>query len=152
MEITEQDRLLLSTLQQDSRISNQALAEKTGMSASASWRRIRALEQAGVIQQYTAVIDHRKAGINFHAIVLVSLERQNKAQVAQFIDAIMLREEIIECLAATGDSDYHLRVACRDQQAFNLFLENFLFQLPSVSKIHTHLVLKEIKVGRGITL
>ena len=152
MEITKQDQQLLSAMQQDCRMSNQALADKVGMSASACWRRVRALEQAGIIKHYTVAIDHRKTGIEFHAIVLVSLKRQNREHVSQFIDAIMLRDEITECLAATGDADYHLRVACRNQQDFNSLLDNFLFQLPSVSKIHTHLILKEIKVGVGGTL
>lgn len=149
MNITEQDKRLLTALQQNCQIANQALAEKVGMSASACWRRVRALEQAGVIQRYSAIVDHHKIGTHFHAIVLVSLTAQNREQVTKFIDAIMERQEITECLAATGDADYHLRVACRDQNAFNLFLDDFLFQLPSVSKIHTHLVLKEIKQRAG---
>lgn len=152
MKITKQDQQLLATMQQDCRMSNQALAEKVGMSASACWRRVRALEEAGIIKNYTVTIDHRKTGIEFHAIVLVSLERQNKENVSKFIEAIMVRDEITECIAATGDADYHLRVACRNQHDFNLLLDNFLFQLPSVSKIHTHLILKEIKKGLGVTL
>ncbi|ASJ76313.1 Lrp/AsnC family transcriptional regulator [Granulosicoccus antarcticus] len=147
MNISEQDRKLLAILQQDGQISNQALAEKAGMSASACWRRVRALEESGVIKRYAALVDHRKAGIEFHAIVLISLERQNRKQVTQFIEAITAKEEIIECLAATGDADFHLRVACTDQQAFNHLLDDFLFELPSVSRIHTHLILKEIKQG-----
>lgn len=152
MDISEPDRKLLALLQQDSRISNQALADKLGMSPSACWRRVRTLEEAGVIKRYVAVVDHRKIGVEFHAIVLVSLERQNRKHVTQFIEAVMAKDEIIECLAATGDTDYHLRVACRDQHTFNLFMEEFLFQLPSVSRIQTHLILKEIKQGLGMAL
>jgi len=149
MDISEQDQKLLSILQQDGQIANQALADKVGMSASACWRRVRALEQHGVIKHYAAIVDHRKTGLQFNAIVLVSLERQNRKHVTQFIDAVMAKNEIIECLAATGDTDYHLRVACRDQHAFNMFMEEFLFQLPSISRIQTHLILKEIKQGLG---
>lgn len=150
MDISEQDRKLISLLQQDSQTPNQALADAMGMSASACWRRVRALEQAGVIKQYTAVVDLRKVGIEFHAIVLVSLERQNRKHVTQFIDAVIAKKEVIECLAATGDTDYHLRVACRDQTAFNQFMDEFLFQLPSVSRIQTHLILKEIKQKQSL--
>lgn len=147
MNISEQDQKLLTSLQQNGQMSNQALAEKVGMSASACWRRVRALEESGIIKRYAAVIDHRKAGVEFHAIVLISLERQNRKHVTQFIEAITARPEIIECLAATGDADFHLRVACIDQQAFNHLLDDFLFELPSVSRIQTHLILKEIKQG-----
>lgn len=115
------------------------------MSASACWRRVQALEKAGIITGYAALIDRQKSGLNFHAIVLVSLTRQNKKHVSQFIEAILERKEIIECLASTGEADYHLRVVCSDQQAYNHFLDSFLLLLPSVSGIHTHLVLKEIK-------
>ena len=148
MKISDQDQKILAALQQDSQVSNQVLAERLGVSASACWRRVRALEQAGVIKRYAAVIDHRKAGLEFQAIVLVSLERQNRKHTTEFIDAVKAKEEIIECLAATGDADYHLRIACRDQQAFNQLLEDFLFQLSSISRIQTHLILKEIKQGQ----
>ncbi len=150
MELSEQDRKLLALLQADGQMAKQDLADQLGMSASACWRRVHALEQAGVIQRYAAVVDQRKAGLEFHAIVLVSLERQSKKHVAQFIEAIAAKDEVTECLAATGDADYHLRVACRDQRAFNLLLDEFLFQLPSVSRIHTHLILKEIKQGAAL--
>lgn len=145
MDISDQDRRLLTLLERDSSASNQSLADQLGMSASACWRRVRALEAAGVIKRYAAVVDHRKIGVEFHAIVLISLERQNRQHVDQFISAVMGKDEIVECLAATGDADYHLRVACRDQQGFNLFMDEFLFQLAGVSRIQTHLILKEIK-------
>ncbi len=145
MKITEQDQRILAALRQDSQVSNQVLAERLSVSASACWRRVRALEQAGVIRHYAAVIDQRKAGLEFHAIVMVSLERQNRKHVTQFIEAVKAKDEITECLAATGDADYHLRIACRDQHAFNQLLEDFLFQLSSISRIQTHLILKEIK-------
>ena len=145
MDVSLQDRKLLAILQQDSQISNQALADRLAMSPSACWRRVRALEDTGVIKRYVAVVDKRKLGVEFHAIIAVSLERQNREQVRLFIEAVMATDEIIECLAATGDSDYHLRVACTNQQAFNLLMEECLCQLPHVSRLHTSLILKEIK-------
>lgn len=149
MILNQTDQKLIQALQTDCRISNQALANKIGLSASACWRRVQALEKAGVITGYTARIDRHKAGLQFHAIVLVSLARQNQKHVSQFIEAVLERKEIIECLASTGEADYHLRVVCSDQQAYNHFLDNFLLLLPSVSGIHTHLVLKEIKPLRA---
>lgn len=145
MDISDQDRKLIAVLQQDAQISNQALADQLGMSASACWRRVKVLEQQGVIKRYSAIVDQRKMGLEFHAIVLVALERQNRRQVSSFIDAVMAKDEVTECLSATGDTDYHLRIACKDQQAFNTFLEEFLFELPSISRIQTNLILREIK-------
>ncbi len=145
MPLSQTDKKILQALQNDCRISNQALASQVGMSASACWRRVRALEKEGIITRYAALVDRQKAGLNFHAIVLVTLARHSKETVSQFIEAIMERQEIIECLASTGATDYQLRVVCSDQQAFNHFMDSFLLLLPSVSGVHTRLVLKEIK-------
>ncbi len=145
-----QDQAILTELQADCRISNQELAERTAMSASACWRRVRSLEAAGVIKGYTALVDADKAGITFSAIVHVSLTRHDRNHVDTFIAEISDRREVLECLATTGDADYHLRVVCRDQSAYNAFLDDFLFQLPGIANVKTNLVLKEIKLDTSI--
>lgn len=147
MELSKQDKQLLRALQNDCQQSNQMLADKVGMSTSACWRRVRALEEAGVIRRYAAIVDRPKAGLHFSAIVLVSLERQNKDHVTGFIHSITDRDEVIQCLATTGEADYYLHVSCIDQNAYNRFLDEFMFKLPGVSRIQTNLVLKEIKRG-----
>lgn len=147
MDITDKDKRLLRTLQSDCQQSNQAIAERVGMSTSACWRRIKEFEETGVIRRYAAIVDRAKAGLNFSAIVMVSLERQNSDNVTSFIDAISERDEIIQCLSTTGEPDYHMHVSCRDQHAFNAFLDDFLFKLPGIARIQTNVVLKEIKRG-----
>jgi DNA-binding Lrp family transcriptional regulator len=145
MELEEQDRRLLRELQRNGRISNQDLAEATAMSTSACWRRVRLLEEAGVIRGYAALVDPAACGLNFHAVVHVQLARHEERFVEQFAEAIARRPEVLDCFATTGEADYHLRVLCADLDAYNLFLERFLFRLPGVQSARTNLVLKEVK-------
>ncbi|EFG8200351.1 Lrp/AsnC family transcriptional regulator [Escherichia coli] len=145
--LTEQDRKLVMLLQGDARLSNQDLAEAAGMSASACWRRVRALEETGVISGYRAVVDPARAGLGFRAIVHVALVRHEADHVATFIQRIATRPEVLECYSTTGEADYHLNVVCPDKDAYNAFLEHFLFRLPGIANVRTNLVLKEIKVN-----
>lgn len=139
------DRQILDALQEDGRISNQDLAERAAMSASACWRRVRALEESGVITRYTALVDPERIGLSFHAMVHVVLSRHQAGHVANFIKAAMARPEVLDCFATTGDADYHLRVRCQDLSAYNAFLEEFLFALEGVSTVKTSLILRQLK-------
>ena len=152
MELTEQDRRILALLQADSRIANQELADRVGMSASACWRRVRLLEEEGVIAAYPAVLDAAKAGLSFGAIVHVTLMRHEAHPVSAFISRIVERPEVLDCFATTGEADYHLRVVCRDKDAYNAFLEDFLFRLPGIAHVRTNLVLKDIKLSTKLPL
>lgn len=145
MPIDTKDREILRVLQADCRISNADLAERIGISASSCWRRVRALEEAGVIRAHVAVLDARRAEFGFSAVVHVSLSRHDRNHVDTFVERIRLRPEVVECFATTGDADYHLRVVTRDADAYNDFLDEFLFGLPGLSRIRTNMVLKEIK-------
>ena len=145
MELNEQDQRLLRALQDNARIANHELAELAGMSASACWRRVRALEAAGVIRRYAAILDAPKAGRKFHAIAHVSLTRHDHSHVDTFIAEVQRRPEVLDCFAVTGEADYHLRVVCEDLDAYNRFLEGFLFRLPGIANVRTNLVLKDIK-------
>lgn len=144
--LNETDRKLIGLLQTDARISNQDLADQAAMSASACWRRVRALEEEGIIAGYAALVAPEKAGLGFSAILHISLMRHESQHVEQFINAVMRRSEIVECFATTGETDYHLRVICRDKEAYNAFLEDFLFKLPGLAHVRTNLVLKDIKL------
>lgn len=148
--LEEQDLRLIRLLQAHGRISNQDLAERAGMSASACWRRMRALEERGVIRGYGALVDPAKAGLDFHAIVHVMLTRHDHGHVDNFITEVERRPEVLDCFATTGEADYHLRVLCRDLDAYNQFLERFLFRLPGIANVRTNLVLKSIKQGSAI--
>jgi DNA-binding Lrp family transcriptional regulator len=150
MDLDEHDRRLLRLLQAQGRISNQDLAEAAGLSTSACWRRVKALEDAGVVRGYAALIDPAALGLRFHALALVRLARHEEGVVEAFVAAVARRPEVLDCFAVTGEADYHLRVLCADLDAYNHFLETFLFRVPGVRSARTNLVLKEVK--RGVVL
>lgn len=145
IEIQQGDRQILDALQQDGRISNQDLAGRAAMSASACWRRVKVLEEGGVIERYTALVNPDAVGLSFHAMVHVVLSRHQAGHVENFIQAVMTRPEVLDCFATTGDADYHLRVRCRDLSAYNAFLEEFMFALEGVSTVKTNLILRQLK-------
>jgi DNA-binding Lrp family transcriptional regulator len=145
MEIDQTDRKLLGLLQENARLSNQELAERAGLSPSACWRRVKALEETGVISGYAALVDAEKAALRFSAIVHVTLTRHEAAHLETFIARVAARPEVLECFATTGEADYHLRVVCDDKDAYNDFLDTFLFRLPGLAHVRTNLVLKVIK-------
>ncbi len=145
MRLDDRDRRLLALLQQDCRQSVAQMAENVGMSASACWRRVKAFEDAGVIQRYGAVLQSDKLGLSFKAIVHVQLTRHDRTAMNDFISGISEREEVDACYATTGQADYHLIVLCENIDAYNRFLEDFLFRLPAVRGAQTNVVLKQIK-------
>ena len=146
----EAGRRILRVLQKDSRISNHDLAAKAGLSPSACWRRVRALEEAGVLRRYVALVEPERAGLSFSAIVHVTLTRHDSGHVETFISRVRDRPEVLECLATTGEADYHLHVLCEDKEAYNNFLEGFLFKLPGIAHIRTNLVLKVVKLETAV--
>lgn len=151
MELEFHDSAILRALQESSRISNQELADKVGMSASACWRRVKALEDAGIIRGYKARIDAKASGMSFQAIAHVQLARHNPDFLKDFISTMSAAREVLDCFATTGEADYHLRVLCRDLDAYNRFLEDVLFKIPGVANVRTNLVLREIKRDAPIT-
>ncbi|TNF58011.1 MAG: Lrp/AsnC family transcriptional regulator [Rhodobacteraceae bacterium] len=150
MTLTEADLRILAALQSDCRIANADLAERAGMSPSACWRRVRALEEAGVIDRYAAQVNPAAVGLGFQAIVHVHLVRHERDNLTDFIRAVDACPEVQECYATTGQADYHLRVLTRDIEAYNRFLEGFLFRLPAVASAQTNVVLRTIKRGAPI--
>ncbi|WP_425044592.1 Lrp/AsnC family transcriptional regulator [Primorskyibacter sp. S87] len=150
MHLDDRDRRILSLLQADSRISNADLAEAVGMSTSALWRRVRQMEEAGVIERYGVVVNPTAVGLGFQAIVHVQLTRHDPDKIVEFIRAVENNTDVQDCYATTGQSDYHLRVMCRDLDAYNQFLESFLFRLPAVASAQTNVVLRTVKRTRSV--
>ncbi|WP_426611603.1 Lrp/AsnC family transcriptional regulator [Bradyrhizobium sp. McL0616] len=145
--IEDQDTRILAHLQKDGRATNQQLADEVGMSTSACWRRVRALEETGVIRGYAALIAREQAGFAMSAILHVSLERHDAKFVDEFVARVTTRREVLECFATTGDADYHLRVVVQDMAAYNRFLDEFMFRIPGIRHVRSNVVLKEIKTS-----
>jgi len=148
--LERKDRVILRELQRDSRLTMQQLADKVGMSSSACWRRVRSLEDAGVIDRYAAILDTKKAGFTLTSMTLVTLARHENKHVENFIKEVMRQPEVLECFATSGEADFHLRVVVEDMDAYNSFLDDFVFRLPGVSQVRSDIVLKEIKVDTAL--
>ena len=150
MMLSAKDSAILRELQQDSRLTMQQLAEKVGMSSSAVWRRVRALEETGIIERYAALVNPRKAGFSLSSMTLVTLARHEQTHVDNFIREVRRHPEVLECFATSGEADFHLRVVVEDMDAYNRFLDNFIFRLPGVSQVRSDIVLKEIKMDTAL--
>ena len=146
------DLRILDALQRSGRISNQALADLVGISTAACWRRVRILEDDGVIERYAALLSRSKLGLDLCAFVHISLARHVKESTLPFEQAVMERPEVMECFATTGDADFILRVVTSSIEAFDKFLENFLFGLPQVSQVRSNIALRELKLDTALSL
>ena len=149
-DLSAADRRILAALQEDSRSTMQQLADQAGMSSSACWRRVRALEDAGVIERYSVIVNPRKAGFALSSMTLVSLVRHEQKHVDNFVREVQRHPEVLECFATSGEADYHLRVVAEDIDAYNRFLDDFILRLPGVSQVRSNIILKEIKADTAL--
>jgi DNA-binding Lrp family transcriptional regulator len=113
---------------------------------------VRALEEAGIIEGYAALLSRSGLGLNLCAFVHVSLARHVKESTATFEEAILQREEVLECFATTGDADFILRVVTEDIASLDRFLEEFLFSLPQISQVRSNIALRELKLDTALPL
>lgn len=139
------DRKILRILQEDGRISIIDLAEKVGLSATPCTRRVKRLEELGVIQKYEAIINPDVVGLGISVFVRVRLEKDSLEAVDAFVNAVKQRPEITECYLVTGTYDYLLRVRMKDVPSLRTFILNELVAIPSVAETSTHLMLEETK-------
>ncbi|MDR7269236.1 DNA-binding Lrp family transcriptional regulator [Pelomonas saccharophila] len=137
--------LILEALQTDARLSTQALAEQVGLSATPVWRRVKDMEDRGVIRGQVVLVDREKIGLSILVLAHVSLVRHSEGAVEQFEQLIATRREIIECHAITGEADYVIKVVAADMKAYDLFLQQHIFKLPGVSSVRSNVVLREVK-------
>jgi Lrp/AsnC family transcriptional regulator, leucine-responsive regulatory protein len=138
------DRKILALLQANGRITNQELADTVGLSPSPCLRRVRQLEQAGVVANYVALLDPRAVGLSVTAFVRVRLGAQDDIQLARFETAIAEFTEVMECYLMTGDSDYQIRVLVGSLEEFEDFLRQKLTRLPGVSQVTSSFALRPI--------
>jgi len=143
--LDEIDCRILAALQENARISNVDLASQVGISPSPCWRRVRDLEQEGVISCYVTLVDPGSVGLPVSVFIQVSLERQVETALEAFESAILSRPEVMECYLMTGDADYLLRVVVADLSAYERFLMDHLTRIPSVASIKSSFALKQIK-------
>lgn len=143
--IDEIDRKILAAIQSKGRLSAQELTDATGISAATCWRRLKTLEDAGIIKAYRAILDREKIGLAVIAFVHLTIARQYANVVAAIEKKIRARPEVLECYATTGDADFTLRVIARDIADYDRFLQTFLLELPEVGQVRSSIALREIK-------
>lgn len=146
------DRRILAVLQDNARIANVDLAGQAGISASPCWRRVRDLEQSGVIARYVTLVDPAALGLQVSVFVQVTLEKQVETALGEFERAVLARPEVMECYLMTGDADYHLRVVVADLQAYERFLMDHLTKVPGIANIRSSFALKQVKYTTALPL
>jgi DNA-binding Lrp family transcriptional regulator len=148
----EIDRKILAELQSDGRLSVTDLAERVSLSISPCHRRLRALEESGAIKRYRAQLDPGALGLNFSAIVFVTLREGDRHAVAAFEDAVAEVAQVIQAQRLFGDPDYLLHVIARDLTAFQLLYDERLATLPGVQRLTSTLVMKNVVEDRPLPL
>jgi Lrp/AsnC family leucine-responsive transcriptional regulator len=153
------DRRILAVMQENGRLSNQEVAEQVSLSPSPCLRRIRRLEQAGVIRKYVALLDADKLGLGLLAYVNVRLEKQGEGGArsaassrASFAAAVMDWPEVVACHAMTGDMDYLLRVHVEDMEHFSRFMMDTLLRHPAVQDVRSSFALQQVKETTALPL
>jgi len=145
MKLDRYDRNILQILQEEGRISNQDLAERIGLSQSPCLRRVRALEESGLIIGYRALVDARKLGLTLLALIHIAMDRHTPERFANFDAAVNALPEVLECLLITGqDADYQLKVIVRDMDAYQDLLLNKITRIEGVTGVHSSFVLRQI--------
>jgi Lrp/AsnC family transcriptional regulator, leucine-responsive regulatory protein len=136
---------ILSELQRDARQTVQQISEAVGLSPTPCWKRIKAMEAAGVITGYTVLVDREKVGLNIAVVAEVNLARHSEEQVQRFEAMVSASPQVVRCVSATGPADYILTVLVPDIKSYERFLHESIFKLPGVTHVRSSIVLKEIK-------
>ncbi|WAR46050.1 Lrp/AsnC family transcriptional regulator [Methylomonas rapida] len=145
MELDRYDMQILNILQADGRISNQELADRIGLSPSPCLRRVRALEEGGLIVGYRAQMDAKALGLTLMALIHISMDQHTPERFSAFEAAIAGIPEVMECLLITGQTaDYQLKVMVKDLDAYQELLLKRITGIAGVSGVHTSFVLRRV--------
>ncbi|MEE2526124.1 Lrp/AsnC family transcriptional regulator [Hyphobacterium sp. HN65] len=152
MKLDEIDTNILAALQADAGLSVAEVAEKVGLTASPCWRRIRNLEDTGIIRKRMAVLDHQKIGLNFEALVMVKIMPPSRENHQKFMDWVQDVPEVVTTVTITGGFDYVMHVMTPDMTAYNNFIGNRLLATGVVGENSSHVILKRVKDNNGVPL
>ncbi|MES2880118.1 MAG: Lrp/AsnC family transcriptional regulator [Pseudomonadota bacterium] len=145
MKLDRYDQHILEILQQDGRINNQDLADRIGLSPSPCLRRVRALEESGLIVGYRALLDAKKLGLTLMALIHISMDVHTPERFSNFEAAVSVLPEVLECLLITGqDADYQLKVVVRDMDHYQSLLLDKVTRIEGVTGVHSSFVLRRV--------
>lgn len=151
-ELDVTDLRILDELQRDGALSNIALSRRVHLSPSPCLSRVKALEAAGVIERYVALVNAGRIGLGLNVFISISLTTQSKQSLADFEQRIAEHDEVMECYLMTGDSDYLIRVAVADIQSLEKFILEQLTSIAGIEKIRSSFALKQVRYKTALPL
>jgi Lrp/AsnC family transcriptional regulator len=146
------DAKILDLIQHDAGLSVAEIAERVGLSSSPCWRRIKRLEDDGVIQRRVTILDREKLGLDFEVYCTVKLSLPTKDNLDTFEQSVKRWPEVVQCATVTGAADYELRIVTRDMHAFDDFLRDKILSLGLVSNIESRIVIRAVKNSTAVPL
>jgi DNA-binding Lrp family transcriptional regulator len=146
------DLQILEELQGNARLSSADLAERVSLSTSPCWRRVKRLEEEGVIRSYQARLDPGKLGYQVTAFVHISLDKKDTRHLQEFERAVQAIPQVLSCHRISGRYDYQLMALAEDLEAYGVFAESCINALPSVKEVYTSFVMREVKAPGSLPL
>jgi Lrp/AsnC family transcriptional regulator, leucine-responsive regulatory protein len=148
--LDDKDRILLQYLQEDARITNTELAQRVELSPTGLQKRLRKLEEAGIVKRYVTLLDREAMGYDMLCFVQVTLQRHEPEAIERFKSAVQQMPAVLECHHITGEYDYLLKIVVQNRRQLEQFLVEILTPMPGMDKIRTSLVLREIKATTAV--
>ncbi len=152
MQLDKTDRKILALLQRDASMSASEIAERVNLSQPPCWRRIKRLEEAGVIRRRVALLDQRMLGLNVTVFARIKLSAHGKKSLPEFEEQIDEIPEVLECHTVMGDYDFLLKIVTRDIDTYEALFRKKLSQMPTVQEIHSNAALSRIKITTELPL
>ncbi|WP_319413974.1 Lrp/AsnC family transcriptional regulator [uncultured Cohaesibacter sp.] len=146
------DIRILKALQRDGRLTNQALSEEIGLSTSPCWRKVRQLEETGVIEGYTTRINRRAVGLGVLAFIRIKIDGHSEEESEEFARQVQTLDSVVACYSLAGDADFLLQVVARDLDDYADFAMDEIRRLPRIKEMQSSMVLREIKPFSGYPL
>ena len=146
------DAKILNLIQSNAALSVADIADKVGLSSSPCWRRIKRMEEIGIIKQRVTILDRTKLGLDFEVFVAVKLALPNRANMEKFENAVARMPEIVQCASVTGAVDFMLRVVTKDMHTYEDFLREVLLSIDLISDVQSRIVLRQTKESYSIPL
>lgn len=150
--LSEIDRKILNVIQQDASITNAELAERVGLSAAPCWRRIKRLEEKGIISKRVGILNTKALGLNITAFANVKLSHIQEDALEEFEAKVTKFDEVTECYTISGSMDFLLRIVTENMQSYENFLRKKLLRLPMVSEVNSHFAVTQVKYTTAVPL
>lgn len=150
--LSRSDYLLLDALQKDTTLSQIELAERAGMSRTSVWRRVRELDEAGLIEGKVALLNPRALGLQIHVLLSVSMVEHSDKTRHEFESHVGTLPEVMECFSVSGDRDYVLQIISKDMESYNDFLNERILHHPSIHSASSSFALRRVKYTTALPL